>query len=203
MPSAVIVPQVLQVSPSPHHDSLSSREEECQRLLGHAHRWRRSWSTRPGGFRTVSTIMIWRGFRHYWPFVRGIHWWPADSHRKRPMSWMFPLPLTCTCCWTNIRVASDLKLYDAHETIVMLTQRTHKSISHKRWMQFCCCFGLPWLYFNSLWPSDAIWRYSSMSTLARVMVCCLTAPGHHLNQCWLMISEVLWHSPDSNFTENA
>ena len=55
---------------------------------------------------------------------------------------------------------------------------------------------------NSLWPSDVIWRQGSWSTLAQVMACCLTAPSHYLNQCWLMISEVLWHSPDSNFTEN-
>ena len=54
--------------------------------------------------------------------------------------------------------------------------------------------------FNSLWTSDVIWRQGSRSTLAQVMACCLTAPSHYLNQCWLMISEVLWHSPDSNFT---
>ena len=30
--------------------------------------------------------------------------------------------------------------------------------------------------------------------------CCLTAPSHYLNQCWLLISEVLWHSHESNFT---
>ena len=50
--------------------------------------------------------------------------------------------------------------------------------------------------------SDVIWRQGSGSTLAQVMACCLTAPSHYLNQCWLLISEVLWHSPDSNFTEN-
>ena len=54
----------------------------------------------------------------------------------------------------------------------------------------------------SLWPSDVIWWLGSRSTLAQVMACCLTAPSHYLNQCWLMISGVLWHSPDSNFTEN-
>ena len=32
------------------------------------------------------------------------------------------------------------------------------------------------------------------------MACCLTAPSHYLNQCWLLSSEVLWHSPESNFT---
>ena len=34
------------------------------------------------------------------------------------------------------------------------------------------------MYLNSLWPSDAIWRHSSGSTLTQVMVCCLTAPSH-------------------------
>ena len=55
---------------------------------------------------------------------------------------------------------------------------------------------------NTLWPSDVIWPHRSRSTLAQVMACCLMAPSHYLNQCWLLISEVLWHSPDSNFTEN-
>ena len=38
---------------------------------------------------------------------------------------------------------------------------------------------------NTLWPSDVIWRYRTGSTLAQVMACCLTAPSHYLNQCWL------------------
>ena len=32
------------------------------------------------------------------------------------------------------------------------------------------------------------------------MACCLTVPSHYVNQCWLLISEVLWHSRESNFT---
>ena len=40
-------------------------------------------------------------------------------------------------------------------------------------------------------PSAAIWPQSFRSTLARVMACCLTAPSHYLNQCWLIISEIL------------
>ena len=54
------------------------------------------------------------------------------------------------------------------------------------------------LILNTLWPSDIIWWQGSRSTLAQAMACCLTAPSHYLNQCWLMISEVLWHSPDKN-----
>ena len=65
---------------------------------------------------------------------------------------------------------------------------------------FCCGFPAnDCIDINSLWPSDVIWQQGTRSTLAQVMACCLTAPSHYLNQCWLMISEVLWHSPDSNF----
>ena len=53
-----------------------------------------------------------------------------------------------------------------------------ESPSHHRWL----------FNFNSLWPSDTIWRQRSGSTLAQVMACCLTAPSHYLNQCWLIIS---------------
>ena len=56
---------------------------------------------------------------------------------------------------------------------------------------------------NSLLPTDAICRYRSGSTLAQVMACCLTAPSHYLNQCRLIISEVLRHSSQGNFTWNA
>ena len=30
------------------------------------------------------------------------------------------------------------------------------------------------------------------------MAWCLMAPSHYLNQCWLIIKDVLWHSPGSN-----
>ena len=55
------------------------------------------------------------------------------------------------------------------------------------------------LDFNTMWPFDAIWQRSRW-TLAHVMACCLKAPSHYPNQCWLLIGEVLWHSPESNFT---
>ena len=52
---------------------------------------------------------------------------------------------------------------------------------------------------NSLRPSDAIWRHRSGSMLARVMACCPSTPSHYLNQCWLIISRVSWHSCEGNF----
>ena len=43
----------------------------------------------------------------------------------------------------------------------------------------------------------------SGSTLAQTMVCWPMAPSRYLNQCWLIISEVFWHSPEGNFIGNA
>ena len=54
-------------------------------------------------------------------------------------------------------------------------------------------------FFNSLGPSDVIWRQWSWTTLAQVMACCLTAPNHYLNQCWLIIIGVLYHSSENSF----
>ena len=52
---------------------------------------------------------------------------------------------------------------------------------------------------NILWPSNPIWWHGPWSTLAQVMACCLTAPSHYLNQCWLLIIEIRWQSPGGNF----
>ena len=49
-------------------------------------------------------------------------------------------------------------------------------------------------YFNSLQP------HRSRSTLAQVRACCLMAANPFLNQCWLLIKGVLWHSPESPCT---
>ena len=57
-------------------------------------------------------------------------------------------------------------------------------------------------FVNSLWPDDTIWWHRSKA-LAWVMVCCLAARSHYLNQCWLPITQVLWHWPEGNFTECA
>ena len=54
--------------------------------------------------------------------------------------------------------------------------------------------------FNSLWPSDAKWWHRSGWTLVQVMACCLMAPSNYLNQCWLIIKGILWHSSESNLT---
>ena len=54
----------------------------------------------------------------------------------------------------------------------------------------------------SLWPNDAIWKPRSGLILAQLIACCLKASSHYLNQCWLIIKGVLWHSSESNIPRN-
>ena len=44
--------------------------------------------------------------------------------------------------------------------------------------------------YYTLWPSEAITLHKSGSTLVQVMACCLAAPSHYPNQCWLIISKI-------------
>ena len=90
-------------------------------------------------------------------------------------------------------------------------EQFHKKCSWTAYPHHRCSkialFSLPWLVpdaheFNVLWSGDAI-RQRSGSTWAQVMTCCLMAPSHYLNQCWLLISGALWCSLDSNFKASA
>ena len=39
----------------------------------------------------------------------------------------------------------------------------------------------------------------NLSTLTRIIACCLTEPNHYLNQCWLIIDKVQWPVSEGNF----
>ena len=80
--------------------------------------------------------------------------------------------------WGNTDFVYIWHLHWRKPTITKQTLRQHN-------------YSCQWL--NSLRPSDAIWQHRSGSTLAQVMACCLTAPSHNPNQCWLIISKVQLH----------
>ena len=66
----------------------------------------------------------------------------------------------------------------------------HLKMASGKWHPFCLCLNV----LTHLWPTDAIWRHRSGSTLVQVMAWCLMATSHYLNQCWLILNEVLWQS---------
>ena len=59
------------------------------------------------------------------------------------------------------------------------------------------------IHIKSLCHNDVIRQHGSGSTLPQLMAYCLMAPGNYLGWCWLIISEVLWHSHESNLTVSA
>ena len=52
-------------------------------------------------------------------------------------------------------------------------------------------------YCTHLTHCGQVTPYRFGSTLAQAMVYCLTVPIHYLNQCWLLVNEVLWHSVEN------
>ena len=57
-------------------------------------------------------------------------------------------------------------------------------------------------FLNLLGPSGTIWWHRSRPTLAWITGCCLPAPSHYLNQCWLIINKDQWHSSEGNVTKD-
>ena len=133
-------------------------------------------------------------------FVWGIHRWPVNSPHKGPVPRkLFPFDgvIMCRALYlAALRAASSI-----------VESRCCRALSPV----YTACWG-PLIHSSlknntnrtlTLWPNDSIWRRKSGSALAQVMACCLTAPSHYLNQCWLIISEVQWQSYEGNFTRDA
>ena len=156
-------------------------------------------------------------------FVRGTHRSPVNSTHKGPVTRkMFPFDdvimvvRSWGCCNIKYLFETDLKPKSREILFPYNSFSSYPIRSFRRTQQYPCrALCRTWksngsdvidkrynvgFKFNSLWPSDTIWRQRSGSILDKVMACCLTAPSHYLNQCWLIISEVQWHSDKGNFT---
>ena len=154
-------------------------------------------------------VIKWKHFPRYWPFARGIHWSPVNSPHKDQWhgALMFSLIYAWKNGWINNRDAGDLRCHCTHyDVTVMYTANNMTAddvVSYGArasavmvviWFAKNIPASAPERLINSLWPNDTIWQHRSGSTLFLVMACCLTAPSHYLNQCWLIISEVQRHS---------
>ena len=121
----------------------------------------------------------WRDLREWMIFI-------SQQFHRELAAW--PLKLDIEQPTANIVLNPCLQLVFISEH--KFTSITAYTILNQRCPGSCC----PSVCINSLRPSDTTWRQRSGSTLAQVMACCLTAPSHYLNQCWVIISEVQWHS---------
>ena len=101
--------------------------------------------------------------------------------------WMFItcIIITQTHALQNMRIEiSFFKSWIILEKFHYFARNQHDITIVCRVYSIACIWRL-----NSLWPSNAIWQHRSRSTLTQVMACCLTAPSHYLNQCWLNYQE--------------
>ena len=142
---------------------------------------------------------------------------PDDYHRERQSicqdisshvidcpGWMRPcLPpgrISMSCAispWKMMENAKNLmfpNINSALQGLANLTILVHWPSLRSKWCQAIA---------NSVCCSNAVWQHSYGSTLARVMDWCHQATSHYLNQCWIIISDVLWHSYEGNSRENA
>ena len=67
-------------------------------------------------------IIKWKHFPHYWPFVRGFHPSPVNSHHKG--QWLGALMFSLICTWINAWVnnhkAGDLRCHRAHYDVIVM-----------------------------------------------------------------------------------
>ena len=73
-------------------------------------------------------VIKWNHFPRYWPFVRGIHRSPVNSHHKG--QWLGALMFSLICTWINgwakNREAGDLRRHRAHYVVIGMW----RNISH-------------------------------------------------------------------------
>ena len=114
-------------------------------------------------------------------------------------------------CWNCMCSLSEYSQNWHSYRYILLQTRTHIMTinQHKsaKGRTFCLC---PNVSINVCWEIHSLTHcglvlhmaQGSMSTLVEVMACCLTAPSHYLNQCWLIITKVRvqWCSYDGYFT---
>ena len=100
-----------------------------------------------------------------------------------------------SCLATQVALSPwniSLVVLSSHPTESKPDTWSHLSVLWKANRRKIALYDIIWrkVLFNSLGPSDAIWRQKTGSKLAQVMASCLTTPSHYLNQCWLIISSV-------------
>ena len=138
-------------------------------------------------------------------------WWPSDVIAVKSCQCMCKEFQKNTDKQGETRAKVNLVHFSASKSALTHWGLKHGSLEthfERHFLEIYICimtlreFFLLKFVRSSLWHSDAIRRQWSRSTLAQVMACYLTAPSHYLNQCWLVIGKVLWHSSVGNFVRH-
>ena len=142
----------------------------------HWHRrnvWPTNWVTNKSYFSTISTTIV----KLPWNQKQS---WKVIGHIK--------FPSCARCVSVRSRRSDCLVIWFCYHLIAKLANKTAAPPWPDPFENSVCKRAiLCRTYLFSLWPNDAISGRKSGSTLAEVVVCCLQAPSHYLNQCWFVI----------------
>ena len=117
----------------------------------------------------MMTVIKWKPFPHYWPFVWGIHWWPVNSPHKG--QWRGALMFLIRARingWINNGEAGDLRRRHVHyDVIVMLNApfcNRKVYIFVTKWHTVGYVSNSMW----DLWDGSKRWQIN----FVQVMACC-------------------------------
>ena len=144
---------------------------------------------------------------HLWKITEGspcLFFRYSDQYYTQNKRWNHILSLTL-CWWV---IMGDFLIIQCLNCFKISQKQAWQPIIYFAWMtsmyfrEYFCRFSRKSHYFyilgvshlNSLPPSDAIWQQIYRPIMAEVMACCLMATSHYLNQCWLTINKIIWHS---------
>ena len=90
-------------------------------------------------FHIHDDVIKWKHFPRYWPFLRGIHWWPVNSPHKG--HWRGALMLSLICAWTNNwvnnRDAGNLRRHDTHYDVAVMTGPCERNPTpHEKYIRY-------------------------------------------------------------------
>ena len=94
-------------------------------------------------------VIQWKHFPRYWPFVRGNHQSPLDTHHK--VQWLGALMFSLICAWrngwANNRDAGDVRGHRAHygATNAFPERESNHYLDQQRWHSSPRFLGHGWL----------------------------------------------------------
>ena len=107
----------------------------------------------------------WKCFPHYWPFVRGIHWWPVDSphnttvmynfdvflvvslnklFNKQSIYWWFEMLMCCHCNGPvenlpqSVPSSCQFTSHTPHKPLLLPTSRTNPLLLEQHYKLLGC-----------------------------------------------------------------
>ena len=107
-------------------------------------------------------------------------------------------------CYRQVSLYIDISYINTDEwCVLVLTHQRSSGAYIRQKTRVPSVQIMAWFLFRNEPLSESIPVCSELDSYGEVKACRLLAPTQELNQWRLLISEVLWHSPESNFKLSA